>query len=275
MVLLVRHGQASFGSDDYDVLSETGWEQGRLLGRWLAERGVAPTAVVSGGMRRHRETAEAIAGLRLDGADVDPGWDEFDHLSVVAAYPDLPDRELDRREFQRVFELATARWTAGRTTASTPSRGRRSAPGCRRDGPRVRAGRPGGTVVVVTSGGPIAAVCAALVDPDADPATFARLWSRFNTTMVNSSVTRVVVGSTGARLLTFNEHPHLDGDALTHALTYPVSRVLAGRMRVLEGGPRGGCGARAEPIVGYTDLSVLFSARQGRQRQGVSKKRQA
>ncbi len=49
-----------------------------------------------------------------------------------------------------------------------------------------------------------------------DPATYARLWSRFNTVTVNSSVTRVVVGSTGARLLTFNEHPHLEGDHLTY-----------------------------------------------------------
>ncbi|NUQ87355.1 MAG: histidine phosphatase family protein, partial [Glycomyces artemisiae] len=56
LLLLVRHGQASFGADDYDVLSETGWEQARLLGRWLAERRVTPTAVVQGGMRRHRET---------------------------------------------------------------------------------------------------------------------------------------------------------------------------------------------------------------------------
>ena len=38
-VLLVRHGQASFGADDYDVLSETGLGAGRLLGAWLAERG--------------------------------------------------------------------------------------------------------------------------------------------------------------------------------------------------------------------------------------------
>ena len=37
VVLLVRHGQASFGADDYDVLSETGWEQSRLLGAWLAD----------------------------------------------------------------------------------------------------------------------------------------------------------------------------------------------------------------------------------------------
>ena len=27
VLLLVRHGQASFGADDYDVLSEVGWEQ--------------------------------------------------------------------------------------------------------------------------------------------------------------------------------------------------------------------------------------------------------
>lgn len=220
VVLLVRHGQASFGADDYDVLSATGWEQGRRLGAWLADRGPVPTRVVSGGMRRHRETAEAIAtAAGWDTApETDLGWDEFDHLGVVAAYPDHPEGELDRREFQRVFELATRRWTGGAYDEEYPE----SWSGFVQ---RVRAalGRacasagPGEAVVVVSSGGPIAAACAALVDPDGDdPATYARLWSRFNTTVVNSSVTRVVVGSTGARLLTFNEHPHLDGEALTY-----------------------------------------------------------
>lgn len=220
VVLLVRHGQASFGADDYDVLSETGWEQGRLLGAWLAERKVVPTAVLSGGMRRHRETAEAVATAAgwAPEVEVDLGWDEFDHLGVVAAYPDHPDGELDRREFQRVFELATQRWTGGRYDAEYPE----SWPGFVQ---RVRAALdracagagPGGTVVVVSSGGPIAAACAALVDPDGeDPATYARLWSRFNTVVVNSSMSRVVVGSTGARLLTFNEHPHLEGETLTY-----------------------------------------------------------
>ncbi|WP_028643845.1 histidine phosphatase family protein [Nocardioides sp. URHA0020] len=214
VLLLVRHGQASFGSADYDVLSETGWEQGRLLGAWLRERGPSPTAVVRGGMRRHRETAEAAGWPE---AAVDPGWDEFDHLSVVRAHPEAPGGDVDRREFQRVFELATARWTAGlhddeyaeswsafrdRSTASF-------------DAACAQAG-PGRVVVAVTSGGVIAALCAALVDPQADAASYARLWSRFNTVLVNSSVTRVVVGSTGPRLLTFNEHPHLEGGALTY-----------------------------------------------------------
>jgi broad specificity phosphatase PhoE len=219
VVLLVRHGQASFGSDDYDVLSQTGWEQGRLLGTWLAQRAVAPTVMVRGGMRRHRETAEAVlagAGWSTD-VVVDAGWDEFDHLGVVGAYPDTPPGELDRREFQRVFELATERWTAGGHDADYPE----SWPGfvgrvrVALDRACAQAG-PGGTVVVVSSGGPIAAACAALVDPGADGTSYARLWNRFNTVVVNSSVTRVVVGSTGPRMLTFNEHPHLEGETLTY-----------------------------------------------------------
>ena len=214
VLLLVRHGQASFGTADYDVLSETGWEQGRLLGDWLRARGVTPTAVVRGGMRRHRETAEAAG---WDDVGVDPGWDEFDHLSVVAAHPEAPGGEVDRREFQRVFELATARWTGGEHDSeyAEPWSSFRERVTASFDAACALAG-PGETVVAVTSGGTIAAVCAGLVDPGADAATYARLWGRFNTVLVNASVTRVVVGSTGPRLLTFNEHPHLDGAALTY-----------------------------------------------------------
>ncbi|MCD4533237.1 histidine phosphatase family protein [Nocardioides sp. cx-169] len=218
-LLLVRHGQASFGADDYDVLSETGWAQGRVLGARLREQDVAPALVVRGDMRRHRETAEAIAeggGWRDVPVTVDAGWDEFDHVGLVAAQPDLPPGPLDRRTFQQLFERATARWSAGEahgfseTYAGFVARVRSSLAAV------VAEAGPGRTVVVVSSGGTIAVVAAALTDPEADPATAARVWSRFNTVMVNSSVTRVVVGSTGARLLTFNEHTHLRGDLLTY-----------------------------------------------------------
>ena len=60
-------------------------------------------------------------------------------------------------------------------------------------------------------------LAAVLADPqDDDVASLARRWSRSNAVTVNSSVTRLVVGSTGARLLTFNEHPHLEGEHLTY-----------------------------------------------------------
>ena len=48
VLLLVRHGQASFQSDDYDVLSDTGHAQGAALGRALAEREIRPDVVVRG-----------------------------------------------------------------------------------------------------------------------------------------------------------------------------------------------------------------------------------
>ncbi|MGB0100026.1 MAG: histidine phosphatase family protein [Nocardioides sp.] len=217
VVLLVRHGQASFGAADYDVLSETGWTQGRLLGSWLAERGVKPDLVVRGTMRRHRETAEAMAeaaGWSLE-ARVDDGWDEFDHLAVVAANGESADG-LGRREFQELFERSTARWAAGEgadypeTYVDFLGRVDRAT-----DRAAAEAGS-GRTVVVVSSGGPIGAVCARLSDPAADVPALARMWARFNAVTVNSSVTRFVVGSTGARLITFNEHPHLEGGHLTY-----------------------------------------------------------
>jgi broad specificity phosphatase PhoE len=221
VVLLVRHGQASFGADDYDVLSETGWEQSRRLGRYLASRGLTPDVVLRGDMRRHRETGEAM----VEGGDwsapieVDPGWNEFDHLGVVASYPELPtDRELDRREFQQVFEGATRRWTAGEHDADYPESyvAFRTRVGDALVRATERAGA-GSTVVVVSSGGPIGSACASLVaPPDATPSVLAALWARFNAVTVNTSVTRVVVGSTGARMLTFNEHPHLEGEHLTY-----------------------------------------------------------
>ena len=220
-LLLVRHGQASFGADDYDVLSPAGWEQGRLLGAWLNGLGTAPDVVVHGGLRRQRETAEAVltGGAWSSGVTVDPGWAEFDHLAVLAADPDAPgpDVELDRRGFQAAFEAATARWTAGGRDTAYPepwpdflSRVRTAL-----DAACALAG-PGGTALVVSSGGPIAAACAALVDPDGDDPARARLWSRLNTVVVNASVSRVLVGAGGARLLTFNEHPHVAGDLLTY-----------------------------------------------------------
>ena len=50
VILLVRHGQASFGSDNYDVLSPLGQRQARRLGQALKGRGVQPSLIVSGSL---------------------------------------------------------------------------------------------------------------------------------------------------------------------------------------------------------------------------------
>ena len=220
VLLIVRHGQASFGAADYDVLSDAGWAQGRRLGAWLGEQGIRPTAVVRGDMRRHRETLEAMqetAGAPWPEPTLDPHWNEFDHLGVLTAVTGTPSHPADRRTFQQVFERATEAWAAGagdgahETFEEFVARTRGAL------GRAADLAGPGQTVVVVTSGGPIGICAATLVDPTgADLTVTARLWQRFNTVAANSGVSRVVVGSTGPRLLTFNEHAHLDAEHLTY-----------------------------------------------------------
>ena len=60
-VWLIRHGQASFGADDYDKLSDHGIRQARMLGEWLAARDIRPARMMVGTLKRQRETAEALA----------------------------------------------------------------------------------------------------------------------------------------------------------------------------------------------------------------------
>jgi broad specificity phosphatase PhoE len=206
-VLLVRHGQASWDAEDYDVLSESGWEQSRVLGRSLLDRDVRVDAVVRGRMRRHQETVEGILdGLAHPGeVEVDEGWDEFDHLAVLTSQPaPFEGRAPSREEFQAWFEEATQRWTDGGHDypESFTAFGDRVSSALRRAAVRE------GTTLVVTSGGPIAWSVATLLADRPDVRT--GLWHRLNPVCVNSGVTRLVSGRRGLTLVTFNEHPHLD-----------------------------------------------------------------
>jgi broad specificity phosphatase PhoE len=93
-LLLVRHGQASAGAADYDCLSERGIEQCRRLGRWLAATGHRFDAVRVGAMKRHAQSAAAVAeGYAQAGGEallpepeLDPGFNEFDHRAVFENY---------------------------------------------------------------------------------------------------------------------------------------------------------------------------------------------
>ncbi len=87
-LLLIRHGQASFGADDYDVLSVRGVEQSRALGRQLAA-GAPTDAVYCGPRRRHLDTARHLAaaaeeaGARLPAPQPVPELDEFPAIEML------------------------------------------------------------------------------------------------------------------------------------------------------------------------------------------------
>jgi broad specificity phosphatase PhoE len=64
-IYLVRHGQAAFGTDDYDRLTEIGYTQARLLGGFFAVRRVRCDAIYTGTLRRHTETVRGILATAL------------------------------------------------------------------------------------------------------------------------------------------------------------------------------------------------------------------
>jgi len=208
VLLLVRHGQASWGSDDYDVLSDVGAEQARVLGAALAGRGLVPDVLVHGSLQRQRATALLLseaAGWAVP-HDEDPGWDEMDHLAVLERQPHtFTGDEPTRQEFQAWFEAATTRWTAGdhdhEYDESFPAFGDRVQATVDRLAARLS---DSGTAVVVTSGGPIARLTAGLLGGGAD------VHGRLAPVVVNASVTKVLIGGRGATLLTFNDHSHLE-----------------------------------------------------------------
>jgi broad specificity phosphatase PhoE len=208
VLLLVRHGQASWGAADYDRLSPLGEQQSRVLGAALAGRGVRPDLLVRGSMRRHRQTATAaVVGAGWEGEVVeDGGWDEFDHLSTVRGaveFAEVPDESYDERV--RRFEATIDRWACGEHDEeyheSFPAFRHRVEEALRRTLSRLE---PKQTAIVFTSGGPVSWVAASLADGGV-PA-----WSRLSKVVVNSSVTKVLDGRRGASLISFNDHSHLE-----------------------------------------------------------------
>jgi broad specificity phosphatase PhoE len=209
VLLLVRHGQASWGAADYDRLSGLGEQQASVLGRALRERGTRPDVLVHGRMTRQRETARLL-GEAAGWSDwsEDDAWDEMNHEEVLQRqrrHHTFAGDSPTRAEFQAWFEAATDRWTAGghdhEYTESFPAFGDRVLAAL--DGLTGRLDA-GATAVVVTSGGPIARITAELLGGGAD------LHRRIAPVVVNASVTKLVVGQRGITLVSFNDHSHLE-----------------------------------------------------------------
>jgi broad specificity phosphatase PhoE len=220
-VLLVRHGQASFGAADYDVLSERGHRQAEIVAASLAERGYRPARLLSGTLRRQRETAAAFAAHGAPALEVEPRWDEFDADDVLTHHSDSALRiqgdtgeTLTNRGFQAALEPALAEWVAhaerSPTTQTWPQFSGAGSAALRDLATDLGAGE---TAVIVTSGGAIAAVVGALLGAPAE------VFAALNRTLVNAGVTKLAIGSTGTNVLTVNDHSHLeavDRDLVTY-----------------------------------------------------------
>jgi broad specificity phosphatase PhoE len=209
MLYLVRHGQASFGADDYDVLSPLGHRQCEALGAWFARRGIVFEAAFTGTLKRQRASLAAIAdgGCALPEAAAGPEWNEYDSEALVRALNPGPlapaASDEDRRRHFRLLREALARWSAGTLAPDGMPPWADWRAGIEGALDRIRQ-RFSGPVLLVSSGGPISNACAHVLG--APPATAIEL----NLRLRNSALTEFAFNARGHVLHAFNQLPHLD-----------------------------------------------------------------
>lgn len=226
-LLVVRHGQASLLTSDYDRLSEIGRRQADRLGEHWAGSGVGADMVFSGPARRHRDTAALVAeamhdvGVQWPEPQIVPELDEHDAFTMVAkAVPRLQSdpevaplqravasaegRTERSNAFQKLFEVVMVRWLAGELEVDDvehwPAFRERVERGVHR---MLQAAASGQRIVAFTSVGPTA-VMLRLALQTTDRRSFETAWR-----LRNASITSFAFGKGRFTLDAFNALPHL------------------------------------------------------------------
>lgn len=207
---LVRHGQASFGADDYDNLSPLGRQQCERLGEYFQTRGQRFAAVFTGTLKRHRQSLAGIAAALPGLPDVveNVALNEYDSQAVMRAargepLPPATTPEGYRAHFRALREALLA-WMAGQTEPlGMPSFAEfQAAIG---EALRFALRWQDEDVLIVSSGGPISTALGLVLE--LKPAQVIEL----NMRMRNTALSQLTATRRRHALLTYNTLPHLDG----------------------------------------------------------------
>jgi broad specificity phosphatase PhoE len=224
-VVVVRHGQAAFGTDDYDRLTDLGWEQSRLLGEHFVAADQCFDAVYTGTLRRHRETLE---GIREGSSETSiatpevielPGLNEYDSAILLERYIALSSDMLDgepidlshSRTFYRLLRSALLAWSRNELSDVTESWDNFEQ---RVRDTLVTLSAEKGRVLVVTSGGPVSAMLREVLNLDVETMVNTNLQTK------NTGVTRYFTRGLNFSLNMFNAAPHLESAAHRRLITY-------------------------------------------------------
>ena len=208
-LLLVRHGQASFGAADYDKLSDLGHEQAQALGTYLRRLGWQPDRLVTGTLTRQIETMESM-GWDAE-IEAHAGFNEYSidalHYGKQAGQSTTEGRKAYFRALRRIvfdwqldkLDQTGESWAdfVARTQAAlefaTDTTARR--------------------VLVVSSGGVIGGLVARIMQAP-DP-----MMMELNLQIKNTAITRIVFSGQRRMLQEFNATPHLDAtpQRITHS----------------------------------------------------------
>lgn len=206
---LVRHGQASFGTDDYDVLSELGYRQSLRLGEYFRQKGLSFERTFSGTLQRQIKTLAGIGeGMHTSfEAERCPGLNEYDSDALVNAIhteklPVATTPEISRTHF-KLLKQALAQWMSGAIAPVGMPSYQQFVAGIDEVLKKIRDNCKG-NVLLVSSGGPISSAVGHVLGMSAQ-ATI-----DLNMRIRNCSLTEFTFTPQRHTLLTFNTLPHLD-----------------------------------------------------------------
>lgn len=223
-IYLIRHGQASFGADNYDVLSPLGFQQSAALGDYLDQMGICFDRCVSGELNRQQDTARATlqqmshrADSQLPPLEIDAAFNEFRADEVIRAHMDdllaaepgaiqvFANAANHRAEFQRLFKYVIQRWVSGdhekQGLESWQSFVDRVQAGLNR---LLEQADKKDHIAVFTSGGTITALLQLIIGVSPIKA-FELNWQ-----IVNTSLSRLKYRDQDVALASFNSHAHLE-----------------------------------------------------------------
>ncbi|UWR17399.1 histidine phosphatase family protein [Sulfitobacter sp. M368] len=213
-LLVIRHGQASFGQDNYDVLSDLGHQQSAAVGQMLRDGGWVPDRLVTGTLKRQRDT---LTSMGFDGgaAEEHAGLNEYDFADLLNArfkgqVPDVVkgDRKTHFRTLREtVFDWQDAAFDgASETYAEFAAR----VEAAREFVTKTKAKR----VLVVSSGGVIGQMTATALGAPA------RQMMQLNLQIKNTAMTRFMFSGPMFSLHEFNATPHFASAAGAKLLSY-------------------------------------------------------
>ena len=201
-ITLVRHGQANSAATneaDYDRLTALGHTQAKWLGDWMRAHDGAFDHVVSGSLRRQRET---VTNMGWAEAEVDERLNEITYYDLTAEMDALGEvaARSGPEDFAVHFPATLQAWKDGRIKGTESY----AAFVARVEGVIAMAAQPGRRVLCVTSGGIISQAVAHLLRLDIPQ------MAQIALPILNTSVHRIHVTQHGPILGAFNSAPHLD-----------------------------------------------------------------
>lgn len=215
---LVRHGQASFGADNYDVLSDLGHRQARRLGEYFKSRGLSFDAAFTGTLNRQVQTFTDICrglGAPLQAVQR-TALNEYDSEAIIAAvHPkalEKPDSPESMRQHFRLLKQGLTQWMAGKTSPGGMPGYDEFVLGITDTLDHIRG--LDGNVLLVSSGGPIAVAVSHVLG------TRPEVTIDLNLRIRNCSLTEMAFNPKRHMLVSYNAVPHLEAPEHADWVTY-------------------------------------------------------